>query len=159
MTSDIMSSGRFVRAGAFSAFPASAIRKVPDGDAQFAKMLDVVKMANEEPDPVLVARNRAVQAHTVVRQGGQIVAVIGRDGQTMMASNAQAARVDWASIQQRRAGMTPEQGRDLVAAELKKVLGPGAVFEHYGETGPAPTRGALDDEANRAARASWAGRE
>lgn len=159
MTSDIMSSGRFVRGGTFSAFPASAIRKVPDGDAEFAKMLDVAAMANREPDPVMVARNRAVQAHTVVRLGGQIAAVIGRDGLTMMTSNAQAGRVDWESIQQRGAGMTPEQRRDLVAAELKKVLGPGAVFERYGETGPAPTRGALDDEWTAFARASWAGRE
>ncbi|MCW2245587.1 hypothetical protein M2352_001178 [Azospirillum fermentarium] len=158
MTDDITSSGRFVRAGAFSAFPASAIRKIPEGDSQFAKMLDVVKMANQEPDPVMVAKNRAVQAHTVVRQGEQIVAVIGRDGMTMT-SNALAARVDWASLEQRSAGMTPEQRRDLIAEELKKFAGPGAVFQRYGETGPAPTRGALDDELNRFARASWRGRE
>lgn len=155
MTSAIMGNGSYVRASSVAAsFPSSAIRKLSaEDDPQFAAMVEVVRAAEKGPDLASREQSRAVQAHTVVRQGGQIVASIGRDGQ-VMTSNAIGARLDWTSIEQRASGMTPADRRDLIAGELKKAAGTGAVVESYGESGTAPTRGALEDEMSRFAQAA-----
>lgn len=113
------------------------------------EMKRVLAGAREIPDPVLHAKSRAVQAHTVIRQGDQVVAAIWRDGQSQM-SNALGSRLDWSTMERRTGGMTDAQRRDYIAQEIMKHLDKAAVkIERYGETGPSPTRGAIDDEQAR----------
>ncbi|MBP2313319.1 hypothetical protein [Azospirillum soli] len=130
--------------------PAPAIRAdTPEARAFMAEMKRVAAAAEAPPDPVLVAKNRAVQAHTVFRQNGQIIAAVWRDGQSQM-TNALGAKLDWPSMEKRTAGMTDAQRRDYIAQQIVKHMGPGVTVERYGESGAAPTRGAINDEQNKA---------
>lgn len=130
--------------------PALAVRiDTPQARAFLEEMKRIAAAANAPPDPALVAKNRAVQAHTVFRQNGQIIAAVWRDGQSQM-TNALGAKLDWPSMEKRTAGMTDAQRRDYIAQQIVKHMGPGVTVERYGESGAAPTRGALNDEQNRA---------
>lgn len=121
----------------------------PETRAFMAEMNRLVAAAEAPPDPALIAKNRAVQAHTVFRQNGQIVAAVWRDGQSQM-TNALGAKLDWPTMEKRTAGMTDAQRRDYIAQQIVKHMGPGVTIERYGETGSAPTRGAIMDEQNKA---------
>lgn len=119
------------------------------GMSDFYKEISKVHSGANGPDPAHIAKDRAVQAHTVFRQGGQIVAVVWRDGQTTM-SNGLAARMDPSAIDRRTGGMTDAQRRDYLAKEILNNLGNSVKVERYGEAGQAPTRGAVEDEQAKA---------
>lgn len=98
-------------------------------------------------DPSVAIKNRAVQAHTVFREGGRVVAAVWRDGQTLM-TNGIATRIDWTSLQARTSGMTDAQRRDTIADAIARQLGSSVQVQRYGETGSAPARGLILDEMN-----------
>lgn len=104
--------------------------------------------AGAAPDPAVVARSRAVQAHTVFRQGDQVVGVVWRDGQVQL-GNGLASRFDWSAMERRTGGMTDAQRRESIAQDLTRQLGGAITVERYGEAGTAPTRGGLEDEQSR----------
>ncbi|TWA95193.1 hypothetical protein FBY14_101431 [Azospirillum brasilense] len=145
--------------GAVTRFSA-ATKATPDmmarvgvGDSAFQQQMRIAGDPNAV-DPAVAARSRAVQAHTVFRQGGQVVAAVWRDGQTQM-SNGLAARLDWTALERQTAALSEAQRRDVIAAAIAKQLGGSAQIQRYGDSGAAPTRGAVIDEqaaANRAAR-------
>lgn len=128
------------------------------GDSAFQQQMRIAADPNAV-DPAVTARSRAVQAHTVFRQGGQVVAAVWRDGQTQM-SNGLAARLDWSALERQTAALSDAQRRDAIAAAITKQIGGSVQVQHYGHSGAAPTRGAVIDEqaaANRAA--DWAMRD
>lgn len=98
-------------------------------------------------DPEITRRNRAVQAHTVFREGGRVVAAVWRDGQTLM-TNGIATGIDWTSLQDRTSGMTDARRRDTIADAIARRLGPSVQVQRYGEAGSAPSRGLILDEMN-----------
>ncbi len=127
--------------------------RVGVGNSAFQQQMRIAADPNAV-DPAITARGRAVQAHTVFRQGGQVVAAIWRDGQTQM-SNGLAARLDWSALERQTAALSDAQRRDVIAAAITKQLGGGVQVQRYGDSGAAPTRGAVIDEqavANRAVR-------
>ncbi|CAO3372538.1 hypothetical protein [Azospirillum argentinense] len=138
--------------GATKATP-EMMARVGIGDSAFQQQMRIAANPNAV-DPAVTAQSRAVQAHTVFRQGGQVVAAVWRDGQTQMSSGL-ASRLDWAALERQTAAMSEAQRRDAIAAAIAKQLGGGVQVQRYGESGAAPTRGAVIDEqaaANRAVR-------
>ena len=131
--------------------PGPTIRadNTPEARAFMDAMKRVAAAAEAPPDPVLAAKSRAVQAHTVFRQNGQIIAAVWRDGQSQM-TNTLGAKLDWPTMEKRTAGMTDAQRRDFIAQQIARHMGPGMTVERYGESGAAPTRGAINDEQNKA---------
>ena len=134
--------------------PGSATRAdTPEARAFMDEMKRVVAAAEAPPDPVLTAKSRAVQAHTLFRQNGQIIAAVWRDGQSQM-TNAIGAQLDWPTMEKRTAGMSDAQRRDCIAQQITqqitRQMGLGVTIERYGESGAAPTRGAINDEQNKA---------
>ncbi|MGQ9371959.1 hypothetical protein [Azospirillum sp. A39] len=98
-------------------------------------------------DEAAAERNRAVPAHTVIRQNGRIVAAVWRDGQTLM-SNAMAAKIR--GFESQMAGLNDAARRNAIAEAMIRELGPSATVERYGETGPAPTKGETVEEFSQA---------
>lgn len=130
--------------------PGSAIRAdMPEARAFMKEMKRVAAAADAPPDPALTATSRAVQAHTVFRQNGQIIAAVWRDGQSQM-TNALGTKLDWPTMEKRTAGMTDAQRSDSIAQQITRQMGPGVTVERYGERGAAPTRGAINDVQNTA---------
>ncbi|WP_353858562.1 hypothetical protein [Azospirillum formosense] len=125
------------------------------GDRAFQQQMRIAADPNAV-DPAVTARSRAVQAHTLFRQGGQVVAVVWRDGQTQM-SNGLAARLDWSALERQTAALSDAQRRDAIAAAITKQMGGSVQVQRYGDSGAAPTRGAVIDEQAAANRsADWA---
>ncbi|MGY0714336.1 hypothetical protein [Azospirillum argentinense] len=127
--------------------------RVGVGNSAFQQQMRIAADPNAV-DPAVAARGGAVQAHTVFRQGGQVVAAVWRDGQTQM-SNGLAARLDWSALERQTAALSDAQRRDVIAAAITKQLGGGVQVQRYGDSGAAPTRGAVIDKqavANRAVR-------
>lgn len=148
-----------LNSGAVTRFPAATkatpemTARVGAGDSAFQLQMRIAGDP-DAVDPSVAARSRAVQAHTLFRQGGQVVAAVWRDGQTQM-SNGLASRLDWRALERQTAALSETQRRDVIAAAIAKQLGGGAQIQRYGDSGAAPTRGALIDAqaaANRAAR-------
>ncbi|KAA0686539.1 hypothetical protein [Azospirillum brasilense] len=138
--------------GATKATP-EMMARVGGGDSAFQQQMRIAGDPNAV-DPAVAARSRAVQAHTVFRQGGQVVAAVWRDGQTQM-SNGLAARLDWSALERQTAALPEAQRRDVIAAAITKQIGGSVQVQRYGDSGAAPTRGAVIDEqaaANRAVR-------
>lgn len=104
--------------------------------------------AGDAPDPAQLAGSRAVQAHTVFRQGDQVVGVVWRDGQVQL-GNSLASRLDWPAMERRTGGMTDAQRREYIAQEITRQLGGAVKVERYGEAGTAPTRGGIEEEQTR----------
>ncbi|AWK88152.1 hypothetical protein [Azospirillum thermophilum] len=129
---------------------AAMMAQVRVNDASFQQELKVASDPNAV-DPAITARGRAVQAHTVFRQGGQVVAAVWRDGQTTL-SNGLAGRMDWPALERRTAGMTDAQRRTVIADEIARQLGSAVQVQRFGETGQAPSRGAIDEEQARGRR-------
>lgn len=141
--------------GAFRA-SADLTAQVRANDSAFQRQMKVSSDPNAVA-PEITAANRSVQAHTVFRQGGQVVAAVWRDGQTLM-GNGLAASLDWPSLQARTAGMSDAQRRDTIADAIAKQLGSSAQVRRYGESETAPTRGVILDTMNAANLAARDGR-
>ncbi|BAI76302.1 hypothetical protein AZL_d04760 (plasmid) [Azospirillum sp. B510] len=135
----------FTMTGAVRA-SAELTAQVRADDTAFQKQMK----ASSDPDavdPGVTGGNRAVQAHTVFRQGGRVVAAVWRDGQTLM-TNGISAGIDWTSLQARTAGMADDRRRDAIADAIAGKLGQSAQVQRYGEAGAAPARGLILDEMN-----------
>ncbi|AWJ83778.1 hypothetical protein TSH58p_09710 [Azospirillum sp. TSH58] len=151
-----LNGGRVTRVSAATRATPEMMARVGVGDSAFQQQMRIAGDPNAV-DPAVAARSRAVQAHTVVRQGGQVVAAVWRDGQTQM-GNGLAARLDWTALERQSASLSDAQRRDVIAAAIVKQLGGSAQVQRYGDSGPAPTRGALIDEQAAASRAVRGGR-
>ncbi|MBK3733243.1 hypothetical protein GAY29_08975 [Azospirillum brasilense] len=147
-----LNGGMVTRFSAATKASSEMMARVGVGDSAFQQQMRIAADPNAV-DPAVTARSRAVQAHTLFRQGGQVVAAVWRDGQTQM-SNGLAARLDWTALERQTASLSEAQRRDAIASAIAKQLGGGVQVQRYGDSGAAPTRGALIDEqapANRAA--------
>lgn len=133
--------------------PAGAVRAPAELTAQVRAQATAFQQqmkTSSDPDavdPDIARRNRAVQAHTVFREGGRVVAAVWRDGQTLM-TNGIATGIDWPSLQERTSGMTDARRRDAIADAIARQLGSSVQVQRYGEAGSAPTRGLIQDEMN-----------
>ncbi|MCG5242677.1 hypothetical protein ACIU1J_15340 [Azospirillum doebereinerae] len=126
--------------------PASVKSLKETGNSAFTEdMKRVLAGTMDAPDAAGLAQSRAVQAHTIVRENGQVVATIWRDGQTSF-TNSLNSKLDWSTMDKRTGGMTSEQRRSYIAGEIMKNVGATARIERYGENGPSPTQGAVFDE-------------
>lgn len=148
-----LNGGMVTRFSAATKASPEMMARVGVGDSAFQQQMRIAADPNAM-DPAVAARSRTVQAHTVFRQGGQVVAAVWRDGQTQM-SNGLAARLDWTALERQTAALSDAQRRDALAAAIAKQLGGGVQVQRYGDSGAAPTRGAVIDEqaaGNRAVR-------
>lgn len=107
------------------------------------------------PDEAKAAQSAAVKAHTVIRQNGEIVAAVWRDGQTF-ATGAMAGKLN--ALDSQTAGMSEERRRDFLSQELARGLGGSVKVERYGESGAAPARGDTIAEYSAAALRARGGR-
>ncbi|WP_188261791.1 hypothetical protein [Azospirillum tabaci] len=148
-----LNGGMVTRFSAATKATPEMMARVGIGDSAFQQQMRIAADPNAV-DPAVTARSRAVQAHTVFRQGGQVVAAVWRDGQTQM-SNGLASRLDWSALERQTAALSDAQRRQVIAAAIAKQLGGSVQVQRYGDSGAAPTRGAVIDEqaaANRAVR-------
>ena len=97
-----------------------------------------------------LARQNAVEAHTVYRMGGEILGVQWRDGVTTFTENAADGGASLRAKEQARTrGLTGDAANDLIAGEIAAAL-----TERYGLTvqvksyisGAGPSRGDLQSE-------------
>lgn len=98
-------------------------------------------------DPAFIAKDRAVEAHTVFRSAnGKIAAIQWQDGQTEIFDRKGYGWDKSAVETKARADGLDDRGvLDAFARDLERVLGPGMTVERYSGDANAPTRGDFRD--------------
>lgn len=101
--------------------------------------------AQEAQKESQISAYNAVKAHTIIRVGGEIAAVIYRDGVSEYYKDESFIGL---GAHQYADQLPGPQRRDYIVNAIMKKLGRTAVEERYGEVGWAPARGAIGKESN-----------
>ena len=140
-----------------SGIPASSLHQVKpaigpqmDDDA-VRKMHEFIKSLERSPAEraAQIAKQNAVEAHTVYEVNGKIVAVQYRNHTALYASNADGGHGSQAGKEAMNLGLKGEKLNDFLAAKTEEALrqkyGAGLTVTHY-DAGNAPTAGELHSQ-------------